>query len=185
VILDDDRGINPKEQLMSSCVHSILPNTSLASVHPGSSSPRWTAKVGMLEAALLETNYARVWEVRTGKALTGGPFLQVSYNFIGSQQGYHQFFARAYWELFDRLGLYYQPNYNIADGRMLSTEYGLRLKSKCDCWDFDVGVVNSNNPSEVQVQVMLTLGGLGSVGHNPFGRNPFQPHAGAGIIQPY
>ncbi len=122
---------------------------------------------------------------RSGRALTGGPFLQVSYNFIGSQQGYHQFFARAYWELFDRLGLYYQPNYSIADGRMLSAEYGVRLKSKCNCWDFDVGVVDSYNPREVQVQVMLTLGGLGSVGHNPFGRNPFQPHAGAGVIQPY
>ncbi len=122
---------------------------------------------------------------RSGRALIGGPFLQISYNFIGSQQGYHQFVARAYWELFDRLGLYYQPTYSIADGRMLSAEYGVRLKSPCNCWDFDVGIVDSKNPSEVQVQVMLTLGGLGSVGRNPFGRNPFQPHAGGGALQPY
>ena len=68
MILDDDRGINPKEQLMSSCVHSILPNTSLASVHPGSSSPRWTAKVGMLEAALLEHQIPKVKKRRAPKA---------------------------------------------------------------------------------------------------------------------
>jgi LPS-assembly protein len=120
-----------------------------------------------------------------GRALTGGPFIQVNYSFIGGNQGLHQFSARAYWEFFDRLGLYYQPSYDIADGRMLSSEYGLRLKSKCDCWNFDVGIIDSFNPSETQVQVMLTLGGIGSVGHNPFGRNPFQRNAVAGNIDPY
>jgi len=122
---------------------------------------------------------------RTGRAMTGGPFVQMDYNFIGGSQGLHSFSARAYWEFFDRIGLYYQPSYDIADGRMLSTEYGLRLKSPCNCWNFDLGIVDSFNPSETQVQVMLTLGGVGSIGHNPFGRNPFQSHAGAGVIQPY
>lgn len=122
---------------------------------------------------------------RTGRALTGGPFIQIDYSFIGGSQGLHQFSARAYWEFFDRLGLYYQPSYDIADGRMLSSEYGLRLKSPCDCWNLDVGIIDSFNPSETQVQVMLTLGGVGSIGHNPFGRNPFQRAAVAGNIQPY
>ena len=48
-----------------------------------------------------------------------------------------------------------------------------------------MGIIDSFNPSETQVQVMLTLGGLGSIGHNPFGRNPFQRQAVAGNIQPY
>jgi hypothetical protein len=121
---------------------------------------------------------------RTGRSLTGGPFLQVNYTFIGGSQGLHGFSARAYWEFFDRIGLYYQPDYDIADGRMLSSEYGLRLKSACDCWDLDVGINDTFNPSETQVQVMLTLGGIGSVGHNPFGRNPFQRRALADNIQP-
>lgn len=122
---------------------------------------------------------------RTGKALMGGPFVQINYTFVGGSQGLHAFTARAYWEFFDRIGLYYQPNYDIADGRMLSSEYGLRLKSSCDCWDLDVGVIDTFNPSETEVQVMLTLGGVGSIGHNPFGRNPFQRHAVANDIQPY
>jgi len=122
---------------------------------------------------------------RSGRAMTGGPFVQIDYNFVSSSQALHQFSARAYWEFFDRIGLYYQPSYDIADGRMLSAGYGLRLKSPCNCWNFDVGIVDSFNPSETQVQVMLTLGGVGSIGHNPFGRNPFQSHATAGVIQPY
>ena len=46
----------------------------------------------------------------TGKSLTGGPFVQINYTFIGAVQGLHAFTARAYWEFFDRIGLYYQPN---------------------------------------------------------------------------
>lgn len=68
MILDDDRGINPKEQVMSDCVHSILPNTSLASVQPGSSSPCWAAKVGRLEAAGLEHQIPKVKKRMAPKA---------------------------------------------------------------------------------------------------------------------
>jgi hypothetical protein len=71
------------------------------------------------------------------------------------------------------MGLYFAPNYDLAASRMLSMQYGARLKSPCDCWAFDVGVTDSFNPNEVQVQVQLTLGGLGSIGQSPFGRNPF------------
>jgi hypothetical protein len=35
-------------------------------------------------------------------------------------------------------------------------------------------VTNSTNPSETAVQFLVTLGGVGSVGQNPFGRGPFQ-----------
>ena len=54
------------------------------------------------------------------------------------------------------------------------TEYGVRLKSPCDCWAADFGITDSYNPNEVQLQFQLTLGGLGSYGQSPFGRNPFQ-----------
>jgi lipopolysaccharide assembly outer membrane protein LptD (OstA) len=117
-----------------------------------------------------------------GKALTGS-FMQVSYNyvrsantvqFVGTSRNASQFFAlRAYYDLLDRLGLYFAPNYDLAASRMLSTQYGVRFKSPCDCWAFDVGITNSYNPNEVQVQVQATLGGLGSIGQSPFGRNPF------------
>lgn len=117
-----------------------------------------------------------------GKALIGS-FMQLSYNYVrsantvefaGTSRNASQSFSlRAYYDLLDRIGLYIAPNYDIAAGRMLSMQYGLRLKSPCDCWAFDLGITQSYNPNEVQIQVQATLGGLGSVGQSPFGRNPF------------
>lgn len=106
-----------------------------------------------------------------GRAFIGGPYLQLNYLYIGGRNAVEQISGRMYYELFKRLGVYYEPSYDIADGRMLYAEYGVRIKSKCDCWVFDVGVNDSLNPGEVQVFVQLTLGGIGSIGRNPFGRN--------------
>jgi lipopolysaccharide assembly outer membrane protein LptD (OstA) len=117
-----------------------------------------------------------------GKALQGS-FIEFAYSyasrkatvFPGTARNAASFVSgRAYTDIFDRLGVYIAPSYDLADNRMLSTEYGVRLKSPCDCWAADLGITDSTNPNEVQVQFQLTLGGLGSVGRSPFGRNPFQ-----------
>ena len=118
-----------------------------------------------------------------GKALTGS-FLQLSYNYVRPQNTVRsgtvtsavEYFAlRTYYDVFDRLGLYFAPSYDLAAGRLLVVEYGVRIKSPSNCWAFDVGIDDSFNPSEVRVQVQLTLGGLGSFGRSPFGLNPFTP----------
>ena len=118
-----------------------------------------------------------------GRALSGS-FLQLSYNYIepgptaaqpNVNSSFYEFVTlRAYYDLIDRVGLFFAPSYDLANSKMLSTEYGVRIKSPCNCWAVDVGVTNSINPSETQVQFMVTLGGVGSVGQNPFGRSPFQ-----------
>lgn len=118
-----------------------------------------------------------------GRALEGA-FLQLSYNYIAPgptalQPGVNSTFfefvtLRAYYDLFDRLGLFFAPSYDIGNSQMLSAEYGVRIKSPCNCWAVDIGVTKSINPSETAVQFMVTLGGIGSVGQNPFGRSPFQ-----------
>ncbi len=137
--------------------------------------------------ASLQLNFQPPWQNNSpnlymGKALQGS-FLQFSYNFVRrantveagtSRNGGESFAFRAYYDLIDRMGLYFAPNYDLAASRMLSTEYGIRFKSPCDCWAFDVGITNSYNPNETSVQVQATLGGLGSVGQSPFGRNPFE-----------
>lgn len=136
--------------------------------------------------ANLQLNFQPPWNedrprMYMGKALEGS-FLSVSYDYVrpqnavltGTRSNNSEFFAlRAYYDILDRAGVYFGPNYDIAASRLLSTQYGLRLKSPCDCWAFDVGVTDSFNPNEVRVLVQLTLGGLGSVGQSPFGRNPF------------
>ncbi len=127
------------------------------------------------------------WETQAspiylGKALQGS-FIEFSYNYASrnatvfpatNKNAANSVSGRAYTDVFDRLGVYIAPSYDLAANRMLSTEYGVRLKSPCDCWAADLGITDSTNPNEVQIQFQLTLGGLGSVGRSPFGRNPFQ-----------
>jgi LPS-assembly protein len=117
-----------------------------------------------------------------GKALQGS-FVEVGYNYLNrnsavfaaTRQNASQFIsARAYTDVFDRLGVYIAPSYDLASRQLLNIEYGARLKSPCNCWAADLGITDSTNPKEVQIQFQLTLGGLGSVGRSPFGRNPFQ-----------
>jgi LPS-assembly protein len=124
-------------------------------------------------------NQAKVY---SGKAEEGS-FMQVSYNYIapgptftpGVNANYSQFLVlRSYYELFDRMGVYFAPSYDFVAHRLQSSAYGVRLKSPCDCWSFDMGVTKTYNPSETSYQFQLTLGGIGSVGESPFGRNPFQ-----------
>ncbi|HVC44412.1 MAG TPA: LPS assembly protein LptD [Candidatus Binataceae bacterium] len=126
-------------------------------------------------------NQAKVY---TAKAEEGS-FMQVSYNYIapgptftpGVNANFSQFLVlRAYYDLFDRMGVYFAPSYDFAAHKVLSSAYGVRLKSPCDCWSFDMGITKTYNPSETQFQFQLTLGGVGSVGQSPFGRNPFQSH---------
>jgi lipopolysaccharide assembly outer membrane protein LptD (OstA) len=93
--------------------------------------------------------------------------------------------AAAYTELFDFMGVYFSPNYDFASGQALWTEYGVQLKSPCDCWAADFGITDSVNPNEVQFQFQLTLGGLGSYGKSPFGRNPFQAGSPTGVLPNY
>jgi lipopolysaccharide export system protein LptA len=117
-----------------------------------------------------------------GKALTGS-FLQLSYNYIGPHatvttptepNGSELIMLRSYYDLFDRMGVYFAPSYDLSSSRLLSAEYGIRIKSPCDCWSVDFGIVDTVNPHELAYQFQVTLGGLGSVGQMPFGRNPFQ-----------
>ena len=126
--------------------------------------------------------------VYMGRALQGS-FLQVGYNYTSSRNtvfaptnrnGAQFMTARAYTDLFDRMGVYLAPNYDFAASKLLSAEYGVRLKSPCDCWAADFGITQSYNPNELQYQFQLTLGGLGSVGQSPFGRNPFAQSGLAG-----
>ena len=129
------------------------------------------------------------WTANVPKLYTGreevGSFLQISWGYIGKgpanpvtgqpqtlESNYLS--TRAYYDVFDRMGIYFAPFYDLYRHKMLQAEYGLRIKSPCDCWAFDSGITNTTYPNETQYQFQLTLGGIGSIGQNPFGRNPFQ-----------
>jgi LPS-assembly protein len=132
-------------------------------------------------------------KVFMGRALEGS-FLEFAYNYVNSQntvfqstsRGGSEFAsARAYTDLFDYLGVFFAPSYDFSSDRLLEAEYGARLKSPCDCWAADFGLIQSYNPNEVQFQFQLTLGGLGSLGQSPFGRNPFQTRNAGSVLPSY
>src|SRR5260370_41610141 len=118
-----------------------------------------------------------------GRALWGW-VLQVGYNYTSwrnsvfaptNRNGAQFMTARAYTDVFDRLGVYLAPNYDFAAAKLLSAEYGVRLKSPCDCWAADFGITQSYNPNELQYPFQLTLRGLGSASQSSLGRYPSSP----------
>ncbi len=157
---------------------SLFP-TSLASF---GSAVGYNPQSGKITAANVNLTARPPWGTSQSPLYMGraaeGPFLQVMYNFVNGTAPSNTFEARAYYELFDRIGAFYAPLYDIQAGKMLSAEYGLRLKSTCNCWAVDLGVTQTTNPNELQFQFELTLGGLGTLGENPFGRNPFRNYYG-------
>lgn len=62
----------------------------------------------------------------------------------------------------DRLALLYTMRYDIDAASFLENYAGVRLLSSCDCWALNVGVTNTRNPNEVQLQAQFTLAGLGA-----------------------
>src|SRR5690606_19678376 len=64
----------------------------------------------------------------------------------------------------DRLGLLYAMRYDINADSFLENYIGVRLLSACDCWALNLGVIDTRNPNEVQVQAQFSLAGFGSAG---------------------
>ena len=122
--------------------------------------------------------------VYTGRALQGS-FMQLSYTYASPNavlintsntvNSLSEVSLATYLGLFNHAGVYFGPVYDLADSRMLSSVYGFRLKSSCDCWFADFAINQSFNPNDTSYIFQITLSGLGSLGTgSPFGSNPFQ-----------
>jgi lipopolysaccharide assembly outer membrane protein LptD (OstA) len=154
------------------------------------SAPNTRSGVSLASVSL---NFQPPWSETPSKLFMGravaGSFLQAAYSYVSpnnsvqkstTKNGSQQLTMRAYSDVLPELGVYLAPSYDFASSQLLEAEYGARIKSSCDCWAADFGVTQSYNPNEVQFQFQLTLGGIGSVGQSPFGRNPFQQMGLAG-----
>ncbi|MGH7785710.1 MAG: LPS-assembly protein LptD, partial [Candidatus Binatia bacterium] len=64
----------------------------------------------------------------------------------------------------DRVAFLYAMRYDINADTFLENYFGLRLLSACDCWALNLGVTDTRNPNELQVQAQFTLAGLGGSG---------------------
>lgn len=140
-----------------------------------------------LDAANLAFNFQPPWEPNVSPVYMGrsvvGSFFTLSYSYLNpsalvfappnaARVSYLTF--QTYYELFKRAGLFFGPSYDLATHKFLATNYGLRLKSPCNCWAADFGLMQTIAPVQTAFTFQITLGGLGSVGTNPFGSNPFQ-----------
>ena len=64
--------------------------------------------------------------------------------------------------LTDRIAMLYTMRYDIDAGTFLENYAGMRLLSSCNCWALNIGVTDTRNPNEVQLQAQFTLAGLGA-----------------------
>jgi len=64
--------------------------------------------------------------------------------------------------LTDRIAMLYSMRYDIDAGTFLENYAGVRLLSSCNCWALNIGVTDTRNPNEVQLQAQFTLAGLGA-----------------------
>jgi lipopolysaccharide assembly outer membrane protein LptD (OstA) len=62
----------------------------------------------------------------------------------------------------DRIAGLYAMRYDINAGTFLENYIGLRLLSSCDCWALNLGMTQTRNPNEFQLQAQFTLAGLGN-----------------------
>lgn len=123
--------------------------------------------------------------VYTGRALQGS-FVQLSYTYAApnavllnsgssSVNSISAVSLDTYLGLFNRAGIFFAPVYDLAESRILSSVFGFRLKSSCDCWFADFAINDTYYPNNTSYIFQLTLSGLGSLGSgSPFGSNPFQ-----------
>jgi len=132
----------------------------------------------------LQPPFQQAPSIYTGRALQG-TFVQLSYmyaapnavllNTSSSVNSLSTVSLASYVGLFNHAGVFVAPIYDFGASRMLSTVFGFRLKSACDCWYADFALDDTYYPNNTSYIFQLTLSGLGSLGTgSPFGSNPFQ-----------
>lgn len=70
--------------------------------------------------------------------------------------------------ILERLKAGVYARYDDMNKRFIEHRYGLRFYSSCKCWMLDIDVHDRINPDETQLNVKLTLLGIGSVGNTLF-----------------
>lgn len=79
--------------------------------------------------------------------------------------------ARGIIGITDVLAAGFYGRYDFVGSRFVEKGGGIRLSSKCDCWNIEIGVVDRVSPDELQVRVQVELKGLAQVGSSALMRS--------------
>jgi len=64
----------------------------------------------------------------------------------------------------DNLKLGYYGRYDDLNSEFLENKVGVRISSQCNCWVFDLEVLDEINPDNTTLSFTLTLIGIGEFG---------------------
>ena len=64
----------------------------------------------------------------------------------------------------------YFSRYDDLEGEFIENRFGTRFYSACNCWIFDIMIVEKVNPDETQLMLNATLFGLGEVGNTVYSK---------------
>ena len=79
-------------------------------------------------------------------------------------EGLENLEARGILGLTDTISAGFYGRYDFVGNRFVEKGGGIRLSSKCDCWNIEIGVIDRVSPDELQVRVQVELKGLASIG---------------------
>lgn len=70
--------------------------------------------------------------------------------------------------LWEGTALYASTRYDQLNSQFLENRGGLHFTAPCDCWGFDLWVIDRTNPEETKFGVQFNFEGLGSAGQAPW-----------------
>ncbi len=70
--------------------------------------------------------------------------------------------------LWEGTALYGLTRYDQLNSQLLENRGGLHFTAPCDCWGFDLWVIDRTNPEETKVGIQFNFEGLGSAGQAPW-----------------
>ena len=106
------------------------------------------------------------YTLRLGLGDSRGDRLTTRYRFVNDR--IEDVNAGARVVLWEGTALYASTRYDQLNAQLLENRGGLHFTAPCDCWGFDLWVIDRANPEETKFGIQFNFEGLGSAGQAPW-----------------
>lgn len=113
-----------------------------------------------------ETQELADYTLRAALSDPRGDRLSTRYRFVNDR--IEDVNAGARLVLWEGTALYASTRYDQLNSQFLENRGGLHFTAPCDCWGFDLWVIDRTNPEETKFGVQFNFEGLGSAGQAPW-----------------